>query len=786
MADGCILWLWTEQGEPEESRLFAAAEDFEPQDGLPADPFWHYLLPNSHTTQAARADQPQNFGSLPEIESPNDPDREAMVRLGIQRFCTVPVRWPSSVPGEKPAGAVNFYRRSRQAFTGEEFELVKTLASLVLLLLDDLINHASFRLLRRVFDVIRAPVASPGLELPSLARLFVERTLDQVLECIRDTFNCLECSVYLQDSGAADGAIELVSTIWPWMNYRQPRRYKAGEGLTGYCAARNVPICIFDLGRFEEDLQHIRMKYPEIQWSLPFNLKEAARESLVGNKRDKLPPLSFLAAPIVDHGVSFGVLRCCVARSAPYYFNKRQLDLLCLVAGLIGEWCGGILRLTRAQEQRQWLQAYVRGISALNSRAHDAAMAHKPDLASLFPKALEAAGRAVPGSYGLAIHLVSRDGRELQFAKGSGRAWAEISSKEAYRRQASFPANDTSSPASAAFAGNAVVRKTDLPASGRPAFFPDAQAIVSAPISSGQKAYGVLTIAFASSGALSEHAVAVAELLGRQLGLYWFLGETIAELRKSKEDLEITVEIQQQAFENLNHQLKTPIFLAHRAARRLMARKNLADSIPEIPRLKGQIRRAEQVVTNIRMFYDLARGKPVHTNLTAVLPNKLLERVTDTVRGHTLFSLDPSRGVSFSVAPDFLAGLEKKNAVARIDLELLDQMLDDLLDNAEKYGDPNTTVTVGAGLVARGQYLFISVCNSGKNVPISPQAAKTLTERGHRGDIAIWQAREGSGIGLYIVSEILAAHRGKLEIYPTNVQGITEFRLVFPTGATEK
>lgn len=787
-ADACILWLWTEQVPASQSRLFAAAEDFEPVEGQAPEPFWHYLMPNSPTTRVVREGRPRNFLTLPLDEmTPGDPDTQAIARLGIQRYCAIPVWWPNAQPQEKAIGAVVFYRRSERAFTGEAFDLAKTLAPLVPHLLDDLINHASFHVLRRASEVLRAATTSPEADLSSWPPSPVIRTLDSVLAVVQETLHCLECSVYMIKPDVLDGALHLVSTIWPWKDRAQPEIYGRAIGLTGYCADRTMPLCIFDLGRFREDIEFIRLKYPGIQWSLPFDITDAAREVLPKTASGRLPPLSFLAAPIPDYasgGSALGVLRCCVSREAPYYFNERQLDLLCLVAGLVGEWCSGYLRLKRVQEQRRWLQSYVRGISALNGRAHEAAVSHKPDLA-LFPKALEAAEKAVPGASGLALHLVAPDAGELRLAGVSGPGWNCLPAKEVRRSISSIPVKDFTSPTARAFAHNKVILASEFGPSGdRLSFFPEAACAVAAPISSGSKQYGVFTVAFTAPGALSEEAVAVAELLGRQLGLYLFLGETISELRSNKEQLERTVQVQQEAFENLNHQLKTPVFLAHRAARRLLERRGF-ENVPEVPRLKGQLRRAEQVVSNIRMFYDLARGRPIHATRAAVRPPKLLDRIAETVRGHTLFSLDPSRGMRFVLADDSLRSLEQANAAFWLDLDLLDQALDDLLDNAEKYGDPNTTVMVRAGVTARGQFLFVSVANSGRRTPVSPQQGRTIAERGRRGDTAIWQGSEGSGIGLYIVREILSSHGGRLEILPTNDQGITEFRLLFPTGVPE-
>jgi len=39
---------------------------------------------------------------------------------------------------------------------------------------------------------------------------------------------------------------------------------------------------------------------------------------------------------------------------------------------------------------------------------------------------------------------------------------------------------------------------------------------------------------------------------------------------------------------------------------------------------------------------------------------------------------------------------------------------------------------------------------------------------------------EGSGIGLWIVENIMEAHNGELIVVPTTSNGVTEIKLVFP------
>jgi nitrogen-specific signal transduction histidine kinase len=39
---------------------------------------------------------------------------------------------------------------------------------------------------------------------------------------------------------------------------------------------------------------------------------------------------------------------------------------------------------------------------------------------------------------------------------------------------------------------------------------------------------------------------------------------------------------------------------------------------------------------------------------------------------------------------------------------------------------------------------------------------------------------EGNGIGLWVVDNIMKAHRGELEIFPTTADKFTQVRLLFP------
>jgi two-component system sensor histidine kinase SenX3 len=108
------------------------------------------------------------------------------------------------------------------------------------------------------------------------------------------------------------------------------------------------------------------------------------------------------------------------------------------------------------------------------------------------------------------------------------------------------------------------------------------------------------------------------------------------------------------------------------------------------------------------------------------------------------------------------------------DRELLGLALRQLLDNALKYSPPTSTIDIhaqGNGTVV------IAVHNSGSTIPEQDQAR--IFERFYRGA----QARHvpGTGIGLAIVQQIAAAHRGTLTVASSSGAGTT-FTLSLPLG----
>lgn len=91
----------------------------------------------------------------------------------------------------------------------------------------------------------------------------------------------------------------------------------------------------------------------------------------------------------------------------------------------------------------------------------------------------------------------------------------------------------------------------------------------------------------------------------------------------------------------------------------------------------------------------------------------------------------------------------------------LGQVLWNLLDNACRHGEKDAPITLGLG--AESGHAFLEVRNLGRPIPASIRA--TLFEPYRRAPNPNGRAtREGLGLGLYIVAQIVEAHGGTIEV----------------------
>lgn len=132
------------------------------------------------------------------------------------------------------------------------------------------------------------------------------------------------------------------------------------------------------------------------------------------------------------------------------------------------------------------------------------------------------------------------------------------------------------------------------------------------------------------------------------------------------------------------------------------------------------------------------------------------------------------RGISMSLE------LDEDNARIIGDSDQLTQVFINLLGNAAKYADRDTTVHVVTNIdPLASDYLLVTIRDEGPG--ISAEHLGRLTERFYRVDTARSRKMGGTGLGLAIVKHILLRHSAQLEI-KSQIGAGTSFSFKLPTA----
>lgn len=109
------------------------------------------------------------------------------------------------------------------------------------------------------------------------------------------------------------------------------------------------------------------------------------------------------------------------------------------------------------------------------------------------------------------------------------------------------------------------------------------------------------------------------------------------------------------------------------------------------------------------------------------------------------------------------------------DRRKIQQVLYNLIDNAIKFSEPESSITVET--TERGEKVYISVKDYGIGIP--RDALNKIWERFYKSDLSRGKDKKGTGLGLAIVKEAIQAHNENINVISTEGVG-TEFIFSLP------
>lgn len=217
---------------------------------------------------------------------------------------------------------------------------------------------------------------------------------------------------------------------------------------------------------------------------------------------------------------------------------------------------------------------------------------------------------------------------------------------------------------------------------------------------------------------------------------------------------------------NVSHELKTPIGAIQLLSETIAANADNAETVRMFaPRLHSESQRLGALVQDI---IDLSRLQEPDALVNAQLVS-VDEVVNDAV--------DYQRNVAEAADIELVV-----NAPAEVTVwgshDLLVTAIRNLIDNAIRYSDPGSRVTVETTI--EGQLVSIAVVDTG--IGLSHEDQQRIFERFYRVDPGRSRNTGGTGLGLSIVKHVAADHGGTVTVRSRRGQGST-FTLVIPQAA---
>ncbi len=218
---------------------------------------------------------------------------------------------------------------------------------------------------------------------------------------------------------------------------------------------------------------------------------------------------------------------------------------------------------------------------------------------------------------------------------------------------------------------------------------------------------------------------------------------------------------------NVSHELRTPI-TSIRGSAETLRDGALDDSESAIHFVEMIVRNAERMNTIVEDLLSLARLE--QEDIDSKL-NFVADSIPQIVESTIEFCRPKAESKHITIIQ------QGEAPEVRCNHQLLEEAISNLIDNAIKYSEPESIVTIV--ISADAQEVSIHVVDSG--LGIENRHLPRLFERFYRVDPSRSRQEGGTGLGLAIVKHIALAHRGRVSVTSVVGQGST-FGIHIPLG----
>jgi two-component system sensor histidine kinase KdpD len=207
---------------------------------------------------------------------------------------------------------------------------------------------------------------------------------------------------------------------------------------------------------------------------------------------------------------------------------------------------------------------------------------------------------------------------------------------------------------------------------------------------------------------------------------------------------------------NVSHELRTPLSVIKGSANSLLQPDVVFDEQTRRDFLQSIDRDAD---TLTRLVDDLLMMSRLEANALEV--KKKLHRLTEVV------DLVKDRLDNLTAKHHLRIDIPDKLPPVAIDDGRIGEVLTNLVENAVKYSEENTSIVIAG--IPNGQEIIVSVSDEGIGIP--PKLHQKIFDRFFQGDGHKTGRRKGTGLGLAICRGIVEAHGGRIWVESQPAKG---------------
>lgn len=203
---------------------------------------------------------------------------------------------------------------------------------------------------------------------------------------------------------------------------------------------------------------------------------------------------------------------------------------------------------------------------------------------------------------------------------------------------------------------------------------------------------------------------------------------------------------------SVTHELKTPIASLNLINRTLVDKELPSDKIKDLLNTANEeSRRLESLVDNILMTAQMEQSYDYNfenINLTELIQSRISRAL----------KINPNRTIRQDL---------ESEVFCKVDQEAFVKMIDNLISNAIKYSQVSQPVEIQ--LRKSAEALTLNVIDLGQGIPNDEK--KRILHKFYRIGNEETRETKGTGLGLFIVKQIVDAHKGQLKILDNKPQG---------------